>query len=373
MKTLILGGYGNFGAKIARGLAPEFGEALFIAGRNRSRAESFALGLGHGVRGVGIDLSAANFSQVLRQYGIDLVIHTAGPFQAQGYGVASSAALAGANYIDLSDGRRFVCDFPLALSKKFESVERTAISGASTVPALSSAVVDQLCSGWQRIETIDICIAPAQTAPRGKATIAGVLSYCGDSIQVWSQGKWQPMLGWAQPERVRFARLKSRLGALCDIPDLELFPQRYSVGQRVMFRAALEVSLTQRAFAFVAGLKRLGILGNPAQLAGVLNFGAVAFDFLGSDLGGMVVRVRGEDRSGVRRMRSWHITAGDDHGPEIPCMAAILLARRMARGELFPSGAFVCAGMLGLNEFQPEFERWKMATDIVEEEAPFDS
>ena len=368
MKTLVLGGYGNFGARIARALAPQFGANLLLGGRDAQRAESLAKALGQGVQGVGIDLSKPGLSKTLSSLGVELLIHTAGPFQAQGYAVATAAVAAGAHYIDLADGRRFVCDFSESLHKAFESAGRTAVSGASTVPALSSAVVDHLCEGWQHIDTIDICIAPAQSAPRGKATIAGVLSYCGAPVRVWSDGQWQARAGWARPERVEFARLKPRLGALCDIPDLELFPQRYAARQRVMFRAALEVGFTQRAFAFLAGLRVRGMLPDPAKLAGLLNFSAGAFDFLGTDVGGMVVRARGVDGAGIPRQRAWHIQAGDDHGPEIPCMAAILLAQRMGQGKSFAAGAFACAGMLALSEFGPEFKRWQMVTDVIEEE-----
>ena len=64
--------------------------------------------------------------------------------------------------------------------------------------------------------------------------------------------------------------------------------------------------------------------------------------------------------------REWHITADDDHGPEIPCMAAVLLARRLARGQVPPAGARVCMGLLALEDFRPEFERWGMTTDLVD-------
>ncbi len=340
-----------------------------IGGRDAHRAESMAKALGHGANGVGIDRSTPGFSQMLSELGIELLIHAAGPFQEQGYSVAKAAAAAGAHYIDLSDGRRFVCDFPDSLNKTFESAGRTAISGASTVPALSSAVVEHLCKGWQHIDSIDICIAPAQSAPRGKATIAGVLSYCGAAIRVWNNGQWQAGVGWARPEPVDFARLNPRLGALSDIPDLELFPHRYAVRQRVMFRVALEVGATQRAFALLAWLRGKGLLPNPEKLAGILNITAGAFDFLGTAVGGMVVRADGVDGAGKPRQRAWHIQAGDDHGPEIPCMAAILLAQRMARGDVLPAGAFACAGMLALTEFEPEFKRWQMVTDVVEEES----
>jgi hypothetical protein len=43
-------------------------------------------------------------------------------------------------------------------------------------------------------------------------------------------------------------------------------------------------------------------------------------------------------------------------------MAAIVLARRSARGEVFKSGASPCMGFLTLSEFAPEFARWKITT-----------
>ncbi|MGE0801293.1 MAG: saccharopine dehydrogenase family protein [Lautropia sp.] len=365
MRTLVLGGYGNFGARICRALAADPSIQLLIGGRDLARAQSLARGLGSQVEGISVDLAMPGFPDTLRHLGVDLLIHTAGPFQQQSYGTALAAADAGAHYIDLADGRRFVCDFPSALDGRFRAAGRAGISGASTVPALSSAVIERLTRQWRVIDGIDICIAPAQTAPRGKATLAAVLSYCGEPIEVWNDGRWQQRRGWADPQRVHFARMKPRLGALCDIPDLELFPKRYHVRQRVMFRAALEVGITQRAFAALAALRALGLLQRPARLAAPLHAAARVFDFLGSALGGMVIRVEGTDAADRPVRHEWHLAAGDDHGPEIPCMAAILLARRLAHGQPVPIGAHACMGLLELADFQPEFERWGMQTDIV--------
>ncbi|ANH66890.1 saccharopine dehydrogenase family protein [Mitsuaria sp. 7] len=366
MKTLVLGGYGNFGARICRALAGDPTIELMIGGRNAARARALADELGSGAEGVAIDLASPAFSDELRRLGVALLIHTAGPFQDQSYDVAQAAARAGAHYIDLADGRRFVCDFPSSMDAAFLAAGRVGISGASTVPALSSAVVESLTRGWRSIRDIDICIAPAQTAPRGEATLAAVLSYCGGPVQVWDEGRWSSRPGWANPTRVEFARLRPRLGALCDIPDLELFPSRYGVTNRVIFRAALEVGLTQRAMGWLATLRRIGLLKQPSRLAALMQATAPAFDFLGSALGGMVVRVEGDDSTGRRLQREWHIAADDDHGPEIPCMAAILLARRLAHGEDLTPGAHACKGLLSLDEFRPEFERWGMVTDLRE-------
>lgn len=371
LKTLVLGGYGNFGARICRALAGDpathHGIELLVAGRDATRAQALAHSLGHGAQGTALDHQAPGLANRLRALDVGLVIHTAGPFQAQAYGVALAAAEAGAHYIDLADGRRFVCDFPVALQAPFAAAGRTAVTGASTVPALSSAVIDHLCAGWQHIDSIDICIAPAQRAPRGEATLAAVLSYCGLPIPVWEGGRWQPRRGWAAPTPVQFHRLRPRLGAVCDIPDLEIFPAHYRVRDRVLFRAALEVGIAQRSFATLAALRHWRLLTHPEKLAGLLHRTGGVLDALGTPLGGMVVRVAGADAQGQPRRRAWHIAADHDHGPEIPCMAAILLARQLAAGQALPTGARTSTGLLPLAAFAPEFAKWGMVTDIVEE------
>ena len=366
MKVLVLGGYGNFGARICKALAGNPGIALVIGGRNGQRASQLAFTL-PSASARAIDINAPDFSDVLARNQIGLVIHTAGPFQEQGYTVASACARAGVHYIDLADGRRFVCDFPRDMHQSFFAAGKVAISGASTVPALSSAVVNYLCEGWALIESIDICIAPAQTAPRGLATLRGVLDYCGKDIAVWRGGQWDTAVGWAAPEKVYFQRLRPRIGAVCDIPDLEIFPAYFQVRDRVEFRAAVEVGITQRAFAVIAKLRKMGLVNKPAEWAGLLLRAAPLFDLLGSALGGMVVRVTGRDARGNTVRRSWHIAADHDHGPEIPCMAAILLARQIASGQPMPPGAVTCTGLLKLEQFAPEFSRWGMQTDVVDE------
>ena len=48
-------------------------------------------------------------------------------------------------------------------------------------------------------------------------------------------------------------------------------------------------------------------------------------------------------------------------------MAAILLARRLAAGEPMQPGARACVSQHALQDFAPEFAKWGMVTDVVEE------
>jgi hypothetical protein len=92
---------------------------------------------------------------------------------------------------------------------------------------------------------------------------------------------------------------------------------------------------------------------------------ASASQRLGTQLGGMAVRAEGVDAGGQRVTRGWHLTADHNHGPEIPCMAAIVLARQLAHGGALPAGAHTALGLLPLGAFEPEFAKWGMVMDTV--------
>jgi saccharopine dehydrogenase-like NADP-dependent oxidoreductase len=91
--------------------------------------------------------------------------HCVGPFQGQDYGVANAALAAGAHYLDLADGRQFIVEFAARINDRAARAGRAAISGASTLPALSSAVVEELRVGLSSVESIEVIIAPGQRAP----------------------------------------------------------------------------------------------------------------------------------------------------------------------------------------------------------------
>lgn len=365
MKVLVLGGYGNFGARICRALAGDPALQLVVSGRDTAQAQRLADELR--ARALRLDISADDLAARFAAEQAELVIHTAGPFQGQDYHVARAAAAAGAHYIDLADGRRFVCDFGTEMNDAFLRAGRIAITGASSVPALASAVVNEGLPRFARLEQIETCIAPGQRAPRGQATLEGVLSYCGAPVQVWREGRWQERFGWTSLSPVRFARLRPRLGAICDIPDLELFPSLYAPVCSVEFRAALEVRLTQWVFAAIANARRLGLLRRPERLGRLLHRTGALADWLGSGDGGMVVRLTGIDAQGRPLIAAWHLTAPGGDGPEIPCMPAILLACRLADGERFDPGARACTGLLRLDEFAPGFRKWGMTAEWQEE------
>jgi hypothetical protein len=362
-RVLVLGGLGHFGARICRALSAAPGFDVLAAGR-RPDAPAFG-GIRFNAERVGLDADMPGLATRIRDLRAALVIHTAGPFQGQDYHVARAAAEAGAHYIDLADGRGFVAGFAAAVAGTATRHGVLAVTGASSVPGLSSAVVDALAPAFRQIDTIELCIAPAQQTARGTATMAAVLGYAGRPIRWLEDGRWKTVHGWLAHRRFRFAELPPRLAAACDVPDLELFPARYPGVRTVTFHAALEIGLQMHALATLACIRRAGLPLPLDRWAAALNRLSLAFDPFGGARGGMVVRVTGAGSDGNHAIREWHLTADDNHGPEIPCMAAILLAQQLARGDRTTRGAMPCTGLLRLDDFGPLFAQWGIRTRVI--------
>lgn len=360
MRIVVIGGLGNFGARICKRLAEEPGLKVIATSRRGGGGRELT-----SVETATLDMSSPNFAAGLEALAPNLVIHCAGPFQGQDYRVAFASIACGAHYIDIADGRDFVAGFVGALGPTAEAAGRFAITGASTLPALSSAVVDSLRTPLTVLHAIDIVIAPGQHAPRGAATVAAVLGYAGQPFQWRRDGEWSTAFGWQELKREQLS-FGNRFATACDVPDLELLPERYPGVKTVTFRAALEVSLQHYALWMIATCRRMGMPLPMARWSPFLDRVGTWLSWLGSDTGGMMVRIAGTDDAGRRHCRRWELVAEDNHGPEIPCMAAVILVNLLNRGDAIAPGARVCIGLIGLSDFEPEFARWKISTQVNE-------
>lgn len=352
---MVIGGYGFFGSRLVARLARQ--ERLHVIAAGRSDAAARALverlqphahaTLSH----VALDAMGWDFTAHLRRLDVSLVIHTSGPFQGQDYRVAQACARAGAHYIDLADGRDFVCGIAnLQQSAAAQGVLLT--SGASSVPALSTAVIDRLTAGMSAVHSIDIGISPGNRTERGLATVTAILGYCGKRLP--STGP-KAQFGWLGSWRHRYpAPVGTRLLSPCDVPDLALLPQRYAGSPMVRFGAGLELSWLHRGMNAMAWLTRLGLVRDWSVHAGGLKRMADGFKAWGSDAGAMHVCVQGLDAQGAWRERNWVLVAGSGDGPFVPTLAATALVRKLAAGTLACTGARPCMGLLTLEDFMRE-------------------
>ena len=353
-RVVVLGGYGHFGGRICRDLARDCDAALVVAGRSGERAENFAHSLRQGnpaktIRSAVLDHSAPEFERELSALRPTIVVHAAGPYQGQDYRVAEACLGQGAHYVDLADGRRFVAEF----SELDEAAKRSdvlLVTGASTLPAVSSAVVDHLGAGLSTIERIETAIMPANRTERGRSTIAAVFSYVGKRIPVLENGVWTTRYGWQGVRRIDHPGC-GRWAGVCDVPDMQLFPDYYPGVRTVTFHAGLELAWQQWGMWSMACLARLGLVSDWSKYAGGFARVSARLVDLGTDVGGMQVRIGGRDSAGRRVRRTWNLTAGSNHGPEIPCIPARVVAMKLLGNELPQRGAMPCLSLMSLEEF----------------------
>jgi hypothetical protein len=162
--------------------------------------------------------------------------------------------------------------------------------------------------------------------------------------------------GWQGLRSEDVPGLGRRLFGYCNIPDLDLFPARYPSLRTVRFYAGVEVPLFHLSLWLLSWPCRLRLLRRPERLAASLLWLKRRLTWLGSDRGGMFMRLEGVAADEREQRIDWHIVAGNGHGPYIPAIPSVLVARKLARRELDIHGAMACLGLFTLAEFMAEVE-----------------
>jgi saccharopine dehydrogenase-like NADP-dependent oxidoreductase len=159
--VLILGAFGTFGRLITDNLARTTDLPIIAAGRRLpERHEEYR----PGIRTLAVDSHALNAAE-LKKLNPAVLIDTVGPFQTRDRKLAQICIALGIHYLDIADGRDFVQNVG-ALNAVAMERNVLVVSGASTLPALSSAVIENLAGAFSEIEAIDIGIAPGFSGPR---------------------------------------------------------------------------------------------------------------------------------------------------------------------------------------------------------------
>ena len=366
--VLVVGGYGAFGRRLVELLEDLNLDQIFVAGRSHASARAFCDGRLGPLVPVALDRAGA-CDAVLSKIAPDVVIDAAGPFQLYGddpYSLVRTCIAHGINYLDLADGREFVCGID-QFDEAAKAKKVFALSGASSVPALSGAAIAALATDIGEVERIDIGISPAGGTVMGPNVVRAILSYAGRRVNVLEEGQWQRRHCWTdlQARKLSIAgqsSLNHRRFSLCDVPDLALWPEIYPSLRSVRFAAALEPALGHFGVVGLAWLVRLGLLRSAGFLAPVLDKAARLMP-AGLRRGGMYVRVDGSKGSA-----DWTLIAEGDHGPYIPTMASTAIITRLLNGQTPSPGARACTAELALDDFAPLFAKFDIRARICRKE-----
>jgi hypothetical protein len=373
-RIVIFGGYGVFGGRLARALSRASDIDVIVAGRSLEKAQAFCAQ--HGGSPVALDRQAPDLALRLADLTPSVVVDAAGPFQVYGDDplvLARAAIACGAHYIDLSDDAAFTASIAgLDLAARERGV--AVISGASSVPGLSSAAVDALSHDLDEILSIQSAILPGNRAPRGLSVVRAILAQTGQPLAIRRGGRSVAVPGWSDPRRETLRvtgapPVRGRWTSFIGAPDLLLFPGHFGA-RSVAFRAGLELPVLHLGLWLLSFLVRWGILRSLEPLGRALRGIATLLEPFGTDRGGMVVCVVGRRPDGRCERQTWALVAESGDGPEVPALVARVLCRCALRGDLAP-GARPCLGEASLTDVLDEAAGLKIRTSrSVEEVVP---
>lgn len=354
-RVVVVGGYGTFGQRAAERLA-RHGVSIVIAGRSRERAAAAADDLSK--------LSPALFEaatidaerpdiDALRALRPAVILNASGPFQSQSYALAEAAIAVGAHYVDIADGRAFVTGIE-RLADAGRAAGVLVVSGASSVPALATAVIDDRIGTFARLTEVDYGIVPAGDFDPGIATTRSVLGYVGKPLATIRDGKRIDVYGWQGVGSHVFPGVGRRWLGHCDVPDLDLLPRRYPSLQTLTFRAGLASSAMFFGMWGLSWLARAGLIRRPERLAAPLLVVKRALRGFGGDTGAMFVTLNGLGRDGRAMSATWHLLGPKGRGPYVPPTPAVIIARKLLDGAITSRGAMPALGLMTLAEFKAE-------------------
>jgi hypothetical protein len=355
--VLVLGGYGVFGSRIVRSLAQHPELEVVVAGRNLAAATAFSETVASGrCRPMAVDVSYPGDLASVVATRPTAVIDTVGPFQGRDTDLARRCAENGIHYVDIADARTRVAGIT-TLDSIAREHDAAIISGASTVPATSTAMVDDLVPDRSQVLAIDVGISPGHRAPIGLATVRSILSYCGKRIPTISGGRAE--FGWGGLTRYRYPPpVGARWLSHVDTPERALWRDRYPALTRATMRAGLEVASMHLLLSAMSRIVRLGLLPSLEPSARLGLRLATAFDRWGTDTGAMHVRAITRDAAGKAFTRTAILVAEKGDGPQIPATPAVLVVKKLLKLPGYKSltlrGASPCIGLLTREEIMSE-------------------
>jgi hypothetical protein len=367
-RIILFGGGGVFGFRLADRLLKTTDCDLIIAGRSAARCEETINKLKQCHPASQVHSFIADRDTVsaatLGKLDALIVVDTAGPFQASARTLAEAAIDAGCHFVDIADARDYVTAFS-ELDARARKMGVLAITGASSTPALSNAVLDAMTKGWRHVESVDIAISPGNRTPRGLSVVRAILSYAGRPVRVLEGGASRSRPGWSLLRRKPMPGLGARWLSLCDTPDLDIIPQRFPGIRTVRFFGGLELAFLHLGLLACCWVVRAGLIKSLLPAAGWFLQVANLLQNFGTDRGGMLVEATGRGAEGQSVMGHWSLLAEAGDGPNVPILPALAVIRRLLGGKENMHGAINCAGLLKLDEIEREFSGFKITTQLT--------
>ena len=357
MKVLVIGGTGMFGSRLCELLARDGHDVTIGSRRKPDPMQTPEL-----AKFTHVEFDRNGPLSSFDDY--DVIADAAGPFHAYGddpYRIAKAAIEAGSHYFDLCDNAAF-CQGINVLDGAAKTAGVTVASGMSSVPAVSSAVVEALCAGQTPL-MIETAILPGNKAPRGRAVVESILDQTGQTYVERQGGRDVLVRSWSGPRTYDLGEYR-RQGWRIEVPDQRLFPDHFDC-QSVSFRAGLELGVMRYGLGVLSLVRRKFGFGIPNWFVSLMMAGAKALEPFGTDRGAMVVDVTLPNDAGFVR-KTWVMRAENGDGPYTPAIAIRAACRDLAT---LKSGAGPALSLVTLAQIEACFDDLDIKTEHTQQDA----
>ncbi len=175
----VFGGYGVFGAHVARALAAA-GLPVRIAGRDVGQAERFAIALGAEHQGISADVNdPVSCSRALA--GVRVAVNCAGPFSSMSMALPEACLAAGVHYVDIADHRGWITRLR-SRDDEFLARGLTAAVGCSSLPGISGALAIVTARRLPAVERVRVTLFIGNRNPKGEAAVRASAEQLGRSF-----------------------------------------------------------------------------------------------------------------------------------------------------------------------------------------------
>ncbi|PUZ43646.1 hypothetical protein GQ55_8G024500 [Panicum hallii var. hallii] len=193
-RVLVLGGTGRVGGSTATALSklrPDL--SILVGGRNREKGESFASKLGERSEFVQVDTRNARMLEEALQ-GVDLVVHTAGPFQRSEECTVLQAAISTKTaYIDVCDDTDYSWRAK-GFHEQAKSAGVPAITTAGIYPGVSNVMAAELVNAarsenYGEPERLRFFYYTAGSGGAGPTILATSFLLLGEDVIAYNKGE----------------------------------------------------------------------------------------------------------------------------------------------------------------------------------------
>lgn len=311
-RVLVVGGYGQVGARIAEALAPE--STVIVAGRDPRRAAEAAGRIGHAAEGRRVDLRDEDAAEVVAGASLAVVC-----VDQEDTRFLRACIERGVHYVDVtaSDGffREAETLAPLARERGV-----SAVLSVGVAPGLSNLLAARACQGLERVERVDILIELGLGDHHGAAAIDWTLGRIGQPFTIHEGGRSRTVHGFAERARMSFPGERARWAYRFDIADQHALHRTLGIEAATWLRLSSPAATTLLAAA--------ARFGPPSDAARRGLARAVARVHVGSRRCGVAARASGP---GGTSATCWVIGREE---ARMTAVVAAAVARQVLAGEL---------------------------------------